>query len=330
MGKTREDGDGVWKLILEWFFQPLLEYSFPEISAQIDWSHPPEFLDTELVHLQKQGKGRRQHVDKLVRLRLRGSEESVMILIHIEVQGHKEPRFPLRMLSYYVVLTQRKQERVIQLAILADGDPDWNPSLWMEEGLGMRISYEFSTLKVLSLDAARLAQSDNPAALILLACQKAILSRPRKRSANFSLRLEWKKELTLLSLDKNHQPDVQEKLLLVIDHLMTLPDEQGLQFSDWWNKSVKTNQDRAMVKLYTLESHALKRGRDEGRQEGWIRGQVKGQVALLQRQLVRKFGADSLNRSLVRERLVQPSREDLERWGDRILDARSIEEVFDL
>jgi hypothetical protein len=60
-----------------------------------------------------------------------------------------------------------------------------------------------------------------------------------------------------------------------------------------------------------------KEGRQEGRQEG--------ETLLLQRQLTRRFGP--LPSSVV-ARIGAASVPEIETWGDRVLDATSLDEVF--
>ena len=59
--------------------------------------------------------------------------------------------------------------------------------------------------------------------------------------------------------------------------------------------------------------------------EGRDRGRAEGRCELVQRQLTRRFGPLSAAHE---ETLHAASPEDLERWALRLLDARSIDEVF--
>ncbi|MCC5789399.1 MAG: DUF4351 domain-containing protein [Opitutales bacterium] len=61
--------------------------------------------------------------------------------------------------------------------------------------------------------------------------------------------------------------------------------------------------------------------RQEGRQEG----QLLGERLLLERQLTRKFGPLP---EWAREKLADAQAQDLEKWGDAILEASSLEEIF--
>ena len=45
---TPEDHDSPWKGALEVFFQPFMDFLYPQIAELIDWQQPVEFLDKEL------------------------------------------------------------------------------------------------------------------------------------------------------------------------------------------------------------------------------------------------------------------------------------------
>ena len=67
-------------------------------------------------------------------------------------------------------------------------------------------------------------------------------------------------------------------------------------------------------------------GIQQGRVEGVQQGRVEGERAVLQRLLRRRFGASSAE---VAARLRRASAEELETWADNVLDAQSLDEVFD-
>lgn len=58
---------------------------------------------------------------------------------------------------------------------------------------------------------------------------------------------------------------------------------------------------------------------------GEARGEEKGEAIALQRLLVRRYGV--LPPDLA-SRIAAASREEIETWLDRVLDARSLEDVF--
>lgn len=67
-------------------------------------------------------------------------------------------------------------------------------------------------------------------------------------------------------------------------------------------------------------------GRVEGRMEGRAAGRAEGEAALLMRLLERKFG-NPLTDS-IRQRIASADAETLLIWGERVLDANGVEDVF--
>ncbi len=65
--------------------------------------------------------------------------------------------------------------------------------------------------------------------------------------------------------------------------------------------------------------------RQEGRQEGRLEGRLKGERLLLERQLIRRFGPLP---EWVCRFLEEATTDQLEQWGEAILDAPSLESVF--
>ena len=74
-----------------------------------------------------------------------------------------------------------------------------------------------------------------------------------------------------------------------------------------------------------LTERLLNEGLEKGMRQGMQKGRQEGEASLLARQLTRRFG--SLD-SATEQRLQQASSDDLERWADNILDARTLDEVF--
>ena len=69
----------------------------------------------------------------------------------------------------------------------------------------------------------------------------------------------------------------------------------------------------------------LEKGMQQGMERGLRQGRAQGIAAVLQRQLSRRFGP--LPNDVTR-RLSQATPEKLEIWAERVLEARSIDEVF--
>jgi hypothetical protein len=85
-------------------------------------------------------------------------------------------------------------------------------------------------------------------------------------------------------------------------------------------------RERALFNELTL----LRDAREEGREEGWEKGREEGQtlarIATLTRQLTRRFGPPP---AWALTRMQQATGEQIDTWLDRILDAPTIDTVFD-
>jgi hypothetical protein len=70
MSVPTSDYDHPWKDALEEYMPDFLALFFPDIYADIDWSVPPVFLDSELQQIARDAETGVVRVDKLVRLTL--------------------------------------------------------------------------------------------------------------------------------------------------------------------------------------------------------------------------------------------------------------------
>ncbi|MCF7669614.1 MAG: hypothetical protein K9N48_07555 [Verrucomicrobia bacterium] len=90
----RTDYDGAWKEALEHYLQPLLEFCFPDVAANINWHKPIEFLDKELQALTRNSKLGKQRVDNAIEFRKQlveyEQEKTMPYVTSIERLGRKE------------------------------------------------------------------------------------------------------------------------------------------------------------------------------------------------------------------------------------------------
>ena len=85
---------------------------------------------------------------------------------------------------------------------------------------------------------------------------------------------------------------------------------------------IKTILRSDIMKESAFYQDILQEGHQKDRQEG----RQEGEVALLMRLLVKRFGNVSES---IESRLTQATIADLELWGDRILEAKTLTDVFD-
>lgn len=97
---------------------------------------------------------------------------------------------------------------------------------------------------------------------------------------------------------------------------------------------IRTILRNEIMKESAFYQEILREGLQEGReqgiqqglQEGIQQGLQRGELTFLRRLLVKRFGPIS---EAIELRLAQASTLELERWGERILDAESLNQVFD-
>ncbi len=308
----RTPWDAVWKEALTCMFRSTVELLFPEAAAEVDWSQPVEVLDKELRTLLKtwkKGRGKTGFVDHLVRVKLLTSEEESM-LIHLEVQNSREARFEERIYLYHSWLTGVHGKLVATLAILGDPDPNWRPDRY--EGRyagGGKATLEFPIAKILDFEArlAELLQSDNPVALFVVACLKA-LQTPQ----NSDERFHWKLQLTELMLHKKWDEVTRVTLFQMMDAVIMLPERRQRAYT----AQAAELQEKFEMKFITPTDQlalidARRAGRQEGRQEGIEIGVRRGQLRELRESIL----------EIAEARLGPCSSE----WVERIQSIESIE-----
>ena len=69
----------------------------------------------------------------------------------------------------------------------------------------------------------------------------------------------------------------------------------------------------------------MERGMERGMEQGVRQGRVEGERTVLERQLRRRFGPVPAE---LTERLRQASTADLETWAENVLDASTLDDVF--
>lgn len=221
MPPTEQAGyDSPWKDIIEVFFVEFMQFFFPRIHKQIDWSKGFVFLDKELQKIIRDAEATRNTVDKLVKVFLLGGQE-VWILIHIEVQGQYDAQFAGRMFVYYYRIFDRYQKPIVSLAVLTDEGKTWRPSGYEQKLFGCELTLKFPTVKLLDYRAkmTKLERSQNPFALVVLAHLRSLETKraPQKR-------MIAKLQLIRLMRGRGYTKKQIADLLRFIDWVLTLPE----------------------------------------------------------------------------------------------------------
>ncbi|MCS0607379.1 DUF4351 domain-containing protein [Massilia solisilvae] len=309
-----DDYDTPWKDALTRYFPEFIAFYFPAAYRAIDWALPHVFLEQELAQVVHDAEIGKRRVDKLVRVALLdGADE--WVLVHVDVQGNYDKSFAERIFVYNYRIYDRYRRPVASLVVLADGSATWTPDGFSYSVLGCAMGIRFPAAK-LSAFAPRLEQllgDENVFALVTAAhllTQQTRGQHVQRRDAKFRLaRLLYERKW-----DKQRIID----LFSVIDWMMYLPPEFETQLMDDINSLEK---ERGMPYMNSFERRGLERGREEGREEG----RKEALSELLSRQLEKRFGQLP---QPIRDRLKQAGPADLEHWGETLLDAPTLDHVF--
>ena len=261
MPADRQDMDSPWKVLLQRFFPAFLEFFYPDIYADVDWSRPPEFLDKELQQIVRDAELGRRYADKLVKVWLKSGSE-VWVLAHIEVQGQREAGFASRIYTYNYRIFDAYEREVISLVVLADRDPNWRPEEYRWERWGAGVTLRFRVAKLLEYRDGReeLEQSANPFAVIVLAFLEMM-----DTEGDMGARLESKWGLIRRLYARGRPSGEVLELVRAVDWLMHLPSdlEEHLR-----TRVHQIEMENRMPYVSPLEELAIEEGLERGLERG--------------------------------------------------------------
>ncbi len=262
--------------------------------------------------------------------RLKRSGDWMYIYLLIEFQSKPDPWMALRILVYMGLLYQDlvkkrgltktgKLPPVFPL-VLYNGEKPWNSPLEVSELIealpGGLMLYRPS-LRYMLIDEGRYAESELSSsgnlavALVQLENSRAV---PELRAVLKTLN-QWLYAPEQASLRRAFSVWVNRTLLPAKLPGIALPDAADLN-------EVNTMLAERVVE-WTEQWKA--EGRVEGREEGREEGLVEGEAIFLARQLEIKYGP--LNQA-IKTKLSAADAEQLLLWGERVLTAASLEEIF--
>ncbi|MYM23996.1 DUF4351 domain-containing protein [Duganella sp. FT135W] len=309
-----DDYDTPWKEVVTNYFPEFMAFYFPAVHAAIDWSRPYVFLDQELVALSRDAALGKRILDKLVHVHVLDGGER-WVLLHLEVQGWRDSAFAERIFIYHYRVYDRYRKPVVSMAVLADSGKDWRPSSFAYQLFGCEMCLAFPIVKLQDY-ADRLPEllaHQSPFALVTAA---HLLTQQTKRKAGHRHAAKW--YLTKLLYERRWDKQRIIDFYHAIDWMMRLPEDLDLQFRD---AVYALERREAMPYINNFE----RAGRKIGRQEGLQEGRQEGRYTLLATMLAKRFGA--LDPGTL-ARLATADAERLSEWGLKLLDARTLDEVF--
>ena len=260
--------------------------------------------------------------------RVKAGEDWLYLYILIEFQSRVDPFMAVRLLVYvgllYQDLIRRKEVKPgrtlppVLPIVLYNGGKTWTAATDLAALLpkvpGLVADY-LPQLRYLLIDENRYGEAELAGMRNLVA---AIIRFEHPADDRDLLRL-----IDLLNDWLAGQPELRRLFALWIRALLRRRSRNLLvipQVNDL------TELKMTLAEKFDQWAEEYKRqGLQEGRQKGRQEGRQEGETLLLQRQLVRRFGP--LPPEML-ERIAGASLEEIETWGDRVLDATSLEGVF--
>ena len=313
----RPNFDGVWKEALHHGLADCFRLFWPQIHALIDWSQRVEFLEQELQMLYRMHKRGRRQVDKLAKVALLDGEP-MLLLVHVEVQaGRVDTAFARRMLDYHLLLLDRHPGyRHFPCALLLDRVAEQSSMGFQSPLLESELRFSFPVVNLASwqgrVQALEALAPSNPFAVVVLA-QLAC-----RREHDPETRLVTKLQLSRSLKRWGYDTKTRERLLGLIDGLLVLPPALTEVFVQVFEQD---EEGDVMEQLNSFQRVRLKRVWEQGREEG----REEGRADLLKLFLTERFGPLP---DPIEHRLSQASGGDLLRWGQRVVNAVSLEDVF--
>ena len=230
------DFDGNWKGMIHEFIEEFIEFFLPQLYPHVDFSYPPEFLDTELQNILESIGTNKRILDKLVKVRLKNGSFK-WLLIHIEVQSYFEKLFAERMFLLYAMIFSKFRQKILGIVIYTNKKTPKIFNKYEDSGFGSTAFYEFLAYKVAEQKEATLILSENIFALFVLA--NLYVTQTNKKDPK---RLLMKEKLFQLAVEKKINLDKIIRLLTFVDGIMQLSKDLQEEYNNYVVKYLKSEK----------------------------------------------------------------------------------------
>ena len=240
-----------------------------------------------------------------------GRREAVLFVLEEETDWR---RFSLHRLAHYCLDLAElfETDRVVPVAIFLRAADSAPASLTLGTERHRYLTFDYLACKLKAIPAERWQQSDNLVARVNL---------PNMQSAEHR-KVEVYAEAVRGLLEIEQDSDKRAKYIEFIDIYAGLTDNEYRRYRQQYR------EDSSIMAgvISRAREEGMQRGMQQGIQRGMKQGRVEGERALLKRLLQRRFGLLSPE---VAERLGQASVADLESWAENVVDAPTLDDVFD-
>jgi len=253
MPETYLTPDELWKSIIESLTKEFVEFFFPDLYPQIDFTKDYAFIEQELQKLFPESSTTRRYNDKLLKVYLK-DETEVWILIHIEIQGYNDASFAERMFEYYYRIYDRYRKPTVALAIFIDENKSYQPAQFNRDFAGTVLNYKYLTYKILNVSERKLLHSKNPFSLVVLAAKYAMTAKKDVERLS-----KFKFKLIRLLLERGYNFEIINKIFTFVDTLIRLPDNLQLEYNSKIDKLVQKTTTMELKFEHTQTYHVFQK-----------------------------------------------------------------------
>ena len=256
---ARNKHDELFKLLLENFFVEFLELFVPKAAQLLDRNHlkfSPQEVIPDILEKNK------HVVDILVETRLR--DEEGVVLVHVENQAQRDPKYNQKMFLYFCALYQKYRRKILPIVVYAhDSEIEERSSYSLGFSFHRAIRFEFLPVHLKRLDWRQFIQQPNPVAAALLS-KMGYTSREK-----VAVKVEFARMLTRMQLD----PARQTLLTSFFETYLVLDNDEEQDYEQQLRQDLAPEEVDKVIEL-TTSYH--ERGRAEGLQEGIQQGLEQG------------------------------------------------------
>lgn len=274
--RPRRKNDEMLKGAFEENFFDFLRFVYPDADKILDFNKAPQFMDKELHAIipDRERKNDKRIADLLAKLYLKDGTEK-WILLNVEVEGGKDADFAYRIYQYNYRIRDRYSVSVATIAVFTGGERQPRPGEYFDELLGTALSFKYLNYHVFDHSEQALIDTRNPFALIVLACQKALLEGKIPDEALSNERLNIVK--ALLSRGYDHERIIN--FVVFIKNFLYVGDSNiNRNFDRQIEELTERKINRKMGIIEVLKMQAQRDGLEEGLEKGLEQGREEAEA----------------------------------------------------
>jgi hypothetical protein len=228
-------------------------------------------------------------------------------ILHTEIQNDNHIKMPWRMLRYRAEIGHVRPETDIRQYLIYIGKDRLN----MADGIQQSgLNYRYQIIDMHTVDCETLLNQGTPEALVFaILCD--FKGRPEREVVHYILQ-------RLHQLTAENESRFREYMRM----LEVLSTNRALEQIIEEEEKMLSQVDQTRLPSYRI---GMEQGILQGMQQGVHQGMQQEALHMLQRQLTRRFGP--LGEATL-DRLKSADLNQLERWADNILEAKTLDEVF--